>query len=70
MSKTSYTIPTMMTIKEASEATGLSYGHLRSLCLNKEIVFIRAGSKYLINLEKLIQYLNGDEVEKGRKEGA
>lgn len=54
-------IPTMLTLNEAAKATGLSYGHLRALCLKKEIVFIRSGNKYLINLEKLIQYLNEGE---------
>lgn len=52
------TVPTMVSIAEASKQTGLSYDFIRKLCLQKKIVHIRAGVKYLINLEKLIEYLN------------
>ena len=52
------TIPTMETIKTASEQTGLSYDYLRKLCLQGKIVYVRAGSKYLINMEKLVDFLN------------
>lgn len=60
------TIPTMVGIKEASEMTGVSYDYLRKLCLQNKIVHIRAGVRYLINLEKLIDYLNqGDQAAEG-----
>ncbi|MDO4484258.1 MAG: helix-turn-helix domain-containing protein [Clostridia bacterium] len=52
-------IPTMLTLREAAQRTGLSYDHLRKLCLTGKIVHIRAGSKFLINLERLIDFLNG-----------
>ncbi len=52
------TIPTMLTLKEASLKTGLSYDRLRKMCLQKEIVYIKAGCKFLINEEKLVEYLN------------
>ena len=55
-------IPRMVTIKKASEEVGLSYDFLRKLCLQKRIVFVRAGTKYLINMGKLIEFLNGKEV--------
>lgn len=58
------TIPTMLTIKEASAQTGVSYDAIRKLCLRNKIVFIKAGAKYLINFEKFIDYLNrGDDGE-------
>ena len=72
MKERNVSIPTMYTIKHASEMTGLSYDYIRKLCLTNRIVFVRAGSKYLINMEKLIEYLNaGDRnmtpaVEMGR----
>lgn len=47
----------MLTIKEASELTGLSYNAIRQMCIKGEIPFIKAGSKYLINKEKLLEYL-------------
>ena len=58
-------VPTMIGIKEASERTGLSYDFLRKLCLQGKIVHVRAGSRFLINLEKLVLYLNGEEVQRG-----
>ena len=51
-------IPKMLTIREASRETGLSYNHIRSLCSSGKIVFIRAGNRILINRRKLIDYLN------------
>ena len=53
-------IPTMVTIKEAAEKTGLSYYYIRKLCLEKKVVHIMAGRKVLINEEKLINFLNGE----------
>lgn len=54
-------IPTMKTLKEAAQITGLSYDHLRKLCLQDKIVYVRAGSKFLINMEKLVDFLNTGE---------
>ena len=54
------TMPTMWTLNQAKEATGLSYEFLRKLCLQKKIVCIKTGNKYLINAEKLRDYLNGE----------
>lgn len=57
-------VPTMVTIKKAAELTGLSYNCLRNLCINEKIIYINAGTKYLINLEKLVEYLNGQRKGK------
>ena len=54
------TIPTMVTIKQAAEKTGLSYYYIRKLCLEKKVVHIMAGRKVLINEEKLVNFLNGE----------
>lgn len=64
-------IPTMKTLKEAAQITGLSYDHLRKLCLQDKIVYVRAGSKFLINMEKLVDFLNTGEKpeEKERRYG-
>ena len=61
MQTTDRKIPTMLTIKEASEAVNLSAYRIRQLCITNQIVYIRAGSKYLVNLDKLIDYLNGGD---------
>lgn len=52
--------PTMVSLNEAKAITGLSYEALRQMCISGEIVHIRVGAKYLINLEKLIAKLNGE----------
>lgn len=57
--------PTMVTINKASELTGVSYSYIRQLCLTKQIVFVRTGCKYLINLEKFVSFLNGELQQAG-----
>lgn len=56
-------MPIMMTLKEASAYTGLTYEALRCLCLQKKIVFVRVGKKYLVNRIKLEQYLDTGDAE-------
>ncbi len=56
-------IPQMKTIKEVSKIVGLAEYHVRQLVKQNKINFIRAGKKYLINLESLIDYLNNGEIE-------
>lgn len=55
-------VPVMLPIKAVSEKTGVSYDAIRKLCLRKEIAFIRCGNKYLINLNRFIDYLNGEQA--------
>lgn len=64
-------IPVMLTIGQAADKTGLSYDFLRKLCLQGKISFVRVGSKYLINQEKLVSFLNGEMagICAGAKEG-
>lgn len=58
--------PTMVGLTKASQLTGVPYEFLRKLCLQNKIVHIRSGVRYLINLEKLVDYLNqGDKVANG-----
>ena len=53
------TCPTMLTVKECANRSGLSYDCIRKLCLENKIVFIYAGAKRLVNWEKFCEYLNG-----------
>lgn len=53
-----FKIPTMLTIKETAEKTGVAIHFIRSLAIRNEIVHVRCGKKYLINFEKFIEYLN------------
>lgn len=57
-----YKMPIMIPIKKVMEETGLSYRYVVNLCQQNKIVYIKAGKKYLINYDKLIEFLNtGDK---------
>lgn len=58
-------IPQMLTIKETSNKTGLSYDYIRKLCLQGKIVYVKAGTKYLINFGRFVEYLNTGEAMGG-----
>ena len=52
-------VPDMITIREPSRRTGLSYNCLRVWCLKGKIVHVRIGNgKFLINFERLVEFLN------------
>lgn len=52
-------MPTMVTIKAAAEQTGLSYSCLRRWILDGTFpYYVKAGSKFLINMERLADFLN------------
>lgn len=59
----------MLSLKQASKETGLSYYCLRNLCLNGEIAHIRSGNKYMINADRLEEYLNCEHNIDASKEG-
>lgn len=55
-------VPRMVPIKTAAAESGLSYDAIRKLCLQKKITFIRSGSKFLVNMDRFVDYLNkGDQ---------
>ena len=52
-------MPKMMTLREAAEATGLTYSCLRRWILSGEFTYyVRAGSRYLVNMDRLAEFLN------------
>lgn len=52
-------MPRMVTIGQAAELTGLTYSCLRRWILDGTFPFFcRVGSKYLINLDRLVDFLN------------
>lgn len=53
-------IPTMLSIRDTQKLTGLSYVHIRHLIETGEVKYVKAGRKYLVNLESLIAYLNNE----------
>lgn len=51
-------VPTMVTVQEASERTGLTARIIREYIKEDRIVYITVGRKILVNLDKLIELLN------------
>lgn len=55
-------IPKMLSVRECSRLTGISYAQLLQMCKEGKVVCIRTGKKYLVNVKKLSDYLNGEET--------
>lgn len=52
-------MPTMLTINQAAEMTGIPYSALRRWIKSGAFrYYVRVGTKYLINLERLVEFLN------------
>ena len=54
-------VPTMLTIKETAARTGLAEHYVRKCCINNKITYIRCGKRILVNLEKLVEFLNSGD---------
>lgn len=61
MKETNITLPRMRTIREAAKEVGIPEHAMRVLVKQKKIIFIKIGSKALINMEMLAEYLNKGE---------
>lgn len=53
-------IPTMLTIRETAALFKLPVHFIREKVNSGEIVAVRAGNKYLVNVERFADYLNGN----------
>ena len=69
-------IPRMRTVHEAAEEmkkldanTAVTEYHIRRLVLDGVLPKVKAGKKYLINLDSLLDYLANPYDERFRKEG-
>lgn len=51
--------PQMARVREAADATGLSYKYLLTLCKENKIANIHIGRDYRINMNALCAMLNG-----------
>jgi excisionase family DNA binding protein len=57
-------VPEMLTTSETAERSGLAKHYVRQLVLQGKIVHVRAGKKYLVNIDKFYDYLNsGDQPQ-------
>ncbi len=55
-------VPRMETVEKTSKLTGISPRQLRCMAENGEIAAIRVGVKLLINVDKLVEYLNTSTI--------
>lgn len=51
-------IPRMRTIKETAELFGLPLHFVRQKVSSGEVVAVRAGRRFLVNIDKFAEYLN------------
>ena len=52
-------MPQMLKLREAAEATGLTYSCLRRWILTGQFkYFVKAGNRYLVNMDRLTEFLN------------
>ena len=52
-------IPRMATIKNTAKLFGLPEHFIRQKAISGEIVSVKAGCKYLVNVDRFADYLNG-----------
>lgn len=58
-------LPRMRTLREAAAESGINYNRLRLICLQDKVVYIKAGKKFLINMDSLASYLNTGDQGRG-----
>lgn len=56
------TIPHMESIRKTAEIFGLPVHFVRQKVNNGEIVAVRAGKRFLVNVDKLAEYLNTSTI--------
>lgn len=61
-------IPTMKTIKTTAELFGLPEHFVRQKVISGEIVAVRAGKRYLVNVDKFAEYLNSNTLTPAEQE--
>ncbi len=58
-------VPKMLTVNECAELTNLAKYHIRRLIHENKVKFILSGTKYLVNFDSLVEYLNIGETKLG-----
>ena len=58
-------IPRMRTIKETAELFGLPVHFVRQKVNDGEIVAVRAGRRFLVNIDKFAEYLDTCTISQG-----
>lgn len=64
------TPPRMRTILETSHITGVAAYRIRVLCKTGQICALQCGSRWLINLDRFIEFLNSPQEAPQPKPGS
>lgn len=56
-------LPRMRSIKQAGAETRLAIHYIRRLIRENKVVYVKAGHKFLINMQSLYDYLNRGDGE-------
>ena len=56
-------IPRMVPLQTLADESGISYKALWQMCKHNKIVHIKSGNKFLVNVDKFVEYLNAGELE-------
>lgn len=56
-------IPQMETIKRTAEICNVPVHFVRAKVNSGEVVAVRAGKKYLVNVDKFVEYLNSATIQ-------
>lgn len=60
-----HNLPQMETINKTAKIINLPKYFVRQLVLQRKIKYVKAGKKYLVNVDNLIEYLNTGDTELG-----
>ena len=56
-------IPRTVPLETLADESGISYKALWQMCKQNKIVHIKSGNKFLVNVDKFVEYLNAGELE-------
>ena len=56
-------IPRMVPLQTLADESGIPYKALWLMCKQNKIVYIKSGNKYLVNVDKFVEFLNTGERE-------
>lgn len=62
-------IPKMRSIRETARLTGLSEFTIRRWVKQNRIVYVQADSKILVNVDRLLDFLNGEGADASESDG-
>ena len=56
------TMPIYMSLRKASDMTGLSYAYIRNRLRSGELPYVKSGTTFMINMQKFLELLSEEEA--------